>query len=61
MNVTQIQSTALNAASYGTETHNEGLRPLSHKTHGGLRLVSGTLPLNATTSTLSGSVVSTSR
>jgi hypothetical protein len=36
-------------------------RPLSHKTHGGLRLVSGPQPLNATTRTLSGSDVRTSR
>jgi hypothetical protein len=34
---------------------------LSHKTHGGLRLVSGTQPFNATTCTLSGSDVRTPR
>jgi hypothetical protein len=37
------------------------IRSLSRKTHGGLRLVSRTQPLNATTRTLSGSDVRTSR
>jgi hypothetical protein len=45
----------------GPATVASGLRPLSDKTHGGLRLVSGTQPVDATTRTLSGSDVRTPR